>query len=77
MDCGYKFLCSIFNNRTQKFDFIKPNVNWKLTDKFKYISQINGGLIVRFDHDQDFLELVGSFVNNMERINTKIGTWSP
>ena len=44
------------------FDFIKPNVIWKLNYKVKYISQINGGLI---------LLLVGSIVNNIEKINRK------
>ena len=42
----YKFLCSIFIKGTQTFDFMKPNVIWKLTYKVKYISQITGGLIM-------------------------------
>ena len=33
---------------TQPFDYIKPNVIWKSTYKVKYISQINGGLILFF-----------------------------
>ena len=44
----YKFLCSILSKGTQPFDFIKPNVISKLTYKVKYISQINGGLIMFF-----------------------------
>ena len=32
----------------QSFDFIKPNVIRKLSNKIKYISQINGGLIMFF-----------------------------
>ena len=42
-DCGffYKVLWSIISKGKQPFDFIKPNIIWKLTYKVKYISQIN------------------------------------
>ena len=39
---------STFSKATQPFDFIKPNVIWKLGNKVKYISQINGGVIMLF-----------------------------
>ena len=50
IDCWFihKFLCSIFSKGTQPFDFIKRTVIWKLGYKGKYISQINGGLIMFF-----------------------------
>ena len=38
-------MCSTF---TQPFDFIKPNEIQKLAIQVKYISQINGGLIMFF-----------------------------
>ena len=46
----HKFLCSIFSKGAQPFDFIKPNLIWKLTYKVQYISQINGGLIMFFQN---------------------------
>ena len=46
----YKFLCSLFNKDTYPFDFIKPNIIWKLNFKVKCISQINGGLIMFFEN---------------------------
>ena len=44
----YRFLCSVFIKSTQTFDSMKPSVIWKLTYKVKYISQINGALIMFF-----------------------------
>ena len=44
----YKFLCSIFSKGKQPFDFIKCNILQKLAYKVKYISQINGGLLMFF-----------------------------
>ena len=41
-------MCSILSKATQPFDFIKPNIIQKLAYKVKYISQINGGLIMFF-----------------------------
>ena len=41
-------MCSIFSKAIQPFDFIKLNVIQKLAYKVKYISQINGGLIMLF-----------------------------
>ena len=71
-------MSSTFSKTTQPFDFIKPNVTWKLANKVKYISQINGGLIRFFLEipEEHFLKLVGSIVNNMKRINTRKGTQS-
>ena len=43
-----KFMFSIFSKAVQPYDFIKPNVIQKLAYKVKYISQINGGLIMFF-----------------------------
>ena len=53
-------MCSIFSKATQLQDFIKPNVIRKLAYKVKYISQINGGLIMFFRKfkDQIFFKLV-------------------
>ena len=45
---SYKFLCSIFSKGKQPFDFIKRSIIPKLTYKVKYISQINGGLLIFF-----------------------------
>ena len=71
-------MSSTFSKTTQPFDFIKPNVTWKLANKVKYISQSNGGLIRFFLEipEEHFLKLVGSIVNNMKRINTRKGTQS-
>ena len=45
VNCGVVvYLCEA----TQPFDFIKPNVIRKFGIKLKYISQINGGLIMFF-----------------------------
>ena len=44
----YNFLCTISNKSTHPFDNIKPNVIQRLAYKVKYISQINGGLIMFF-----------------------------
>ena len=44
----YKFLCTIFSKGTQPFDFIKRNVIQKFGCKVKYITQINGDLIMFF-----------------------------
>ena len=38
----------IFSKAIQPYDFIKPNVIQKLAYEVKYISQINGGLIMFF-----------------------------
>ena len=43
-----KFMCSILSKATQPTDFIKPNVIQNLANRLKYISQINGGLIMFF-----------------------------
>ena len=53
-------MCSIFSKATQLQDFIKPNVIRKLAYKVKYISQINGGLIMFFRKFKDriFFKLV-------------------
>ena len=73
----YKFLCSLFNKDTYPFDFIKPNVIWKLNCKVKYKCQVNGGLIMFFENSRiRFFKLVGSIMNNMERISTKKRTQS-
>ena len=48
----YNFLCSIFSKRTQKFDFIKRNLFQKLAYNVKYISQINGDLIMFFGNSR-------------------------
>ena len=41
-------MCSILSKATQPVDFIKPNVIQNLANRVKYISQINGGLIMFF-----------------------------
>ena len=49
MDCSFYInFCSIFSKGTQPFDFIICNVIQKSAYKVKYISQINGGLIMFF-----------------------------
>ena len=48
----YKFLSSLFNKDTYPFDFIKPNVIWKLNFKVKYKCQVNGGLIMFFENSR-------------------------
>ena len=56
----------------QPFDFIKRNINQKLTCKINFISQINGGFIMFFRNLRARLfKLVASIVNNMERINLR------
>ena len=71
-------MCSTFSKATQPFDFIKPNEIRKLAIQVKYISQINGGLIMVFRNFEKniFFILVGSIVSDMERINTRKGTQS-
>ena len=67
----------MFSEDSQPIDSIKPNVT--CTHKVKYINQINGGLIMFFHNEKlkiIFLKLIGSIVNNIERINTKKGTQS-
>ena len=49
---SYKFLCTIYSKSTQRFDFIKHNIIQKLAYKVKYISQINGSLIVFFENSR-------------------------
>ena len=44
-----KFMCSIFSKDTQPFDFIKCQ---KLAHKVKYISYINGALIMLFGNSR-------------------------
>ena len=58
---------------TQPFCFIKPTIIKKLAYVVKYITQINGGLIKIFwkFENKIFFELVGSVVNNMEKINRR------
>ena len=58
---------------TQPFSFIKPTIIKKLAYEVEYITQINGGLIKFFwkFENKSFFELVGSVVNNMEKINTR------
>ena len=58
---------------TQPFCFIKPTIIKKLAYVVKYITQFNGGLIKIFwkFENKIFFELVGSVVNNMEKINTR------
>ena len=67
----------MFSKDTQPFDSIKCNLIQKLAYKVKYISQINGGLIMFFANSRiRFLKkVVGLFVNNMERVQEK-GTQS-
>ena len=44
----------------------------KLANKVKYISKINGGLIMFFSEIwEEFLKLVGSIVKILETINTR------
>ena len=65
--------CSIFSKDTYlvTFNFIEHNVIQKLVYKVKYISQINGALIMFFGNSQIYFlkKLVDLIVNNMERIN--------
>ena len=56
----------------QSLDFIKPNIIQKLAYKFKYISQINGGLIMLFGYLRiRFFRLISSLESNIEIINTR------
>ena len=70
-----KFLCSMFSTNIQPFDFIKRNVIRKLPYKVSYITQINGDLqkiYMYFVNSRIFFKkLVGSIVNNIERIDTR------
>ena len=43
-----KLMCSRFSKATQPLAFIKHNIIRKLAYKVKYVSQINGGLIIFF-----------------------------
>ena len=45
----YSLLCRNVVKDIQPFDFIKRNVIQQLAYKAKYISQINGGLIMFFE----------------------------
>ena len=73
----YKYLRNIFSKGTQTFNFMKPNVIWKLSYRVKYINKINGDF--RFHVFWKFKNKIflNSIVNNMEKISTKIGTQSP
>ena len=45
----FKFLCSkYFGKGAQPFDFIKCNVICKSAYKFRYITEINGGLLLLY-----------------------------
>ena len=47
VDCGFATSsCVVYLVKTQQFDFIKDNVIWKLAYKAKYISEINGDLLM-------------------------------
>ena len=65
----YNYLCSIFNESTQPFDFIKRNVIRKLPYKAKYISE--GLFMFPANSGIRFFNLVALIVNNMERIDTR------
>ena len=69
-------MCSIFSKVTQSFGFMKPNIIRKLPLKVKYISDINGDLIMHFGKFDDILKFVGMIVNDIERINSRKGTQS-
>ena len=66
-----RFMCSIFGKVTQSFGFMKPNIIRKLPLKVKYISDINGDLIMHFGKFDDILKFVGMIVNDIERINSR------
>ena len=65
------YTTGIFIKSIQTFNFMKPNVIWKLTYKVQYISQINEALIMFFRNSKI---LVSSIVNNIERTIQKYNT---
>ena len=56
---------------------MKPDVILKLSYRVKYINKINGDLWFHVFWKFKNKIFLNSTVNNMEKINTKIGTQSP